>query len=85
MTYAFPIIRGEADIPSSTQRLFGNLAPLTDNTIVNAKPDFCYKARPEQFDSLIREELNSYIIPSTNQSAPILPNNSTEGKGPTGT
>jgi hypothetical protein len=82
MAHVFPIIRGESDIPSSTQRLFKNLAPLTDGNIVDAKPDFCYGARPEQLNPRIREELGSYIVPSTNQSAPILPNNSTEAKGP---
>jgi hypothetical protein len=85
MAHVFPIMRGESDIPSSTQRLFKNLAPLTDGNIVDAKPDFCYGARPEQLNPRIREELGSYIVPSTNQSAPILPNNSTEAKGPLGT
>ena len=85
MANAFPIMREESNIPSATQRLFGNLAPLTDGTIVDAKPDFSYGARPEQLDPRVREELGSYVVPSTNQSAPILPNNSTEGKGPGGT
>ena len=85
MAKAFPILRGDVNIPSATQRLFGNLAPLTDGTIVDAKPDISYGARPEQLDPRVREELSAYVVPSTNQSAPILPNNSTEGKGPGGT
>lgn len=85
MAHVFPIMRGETDIPSSTQKLFKNLAPLTDGNIVHAKPDFCYGARPEQLNPRIREELGSYIVPSTNQNAPILPNNSTEAIGPWGT
>ncbi|MCJ1246639.1 hypothetical protein MMC30_003848 [Trapelia coarctata] len=85
MTNAFPIMAGESDIPSAIKRTFGNMASLTDGTIVDAEPDFYYGARPEQLNPRVREELNSYIIPSTNQSVPMLPNYFAEGKGPTGT
>jgi hypothetical protein len=63
---------------------FGNLAPLTDGTIVNAQPDYYEGARPEQLDRRIRNELGPYIVPSTNHCAPIAPNFFTEGKGPDG-
>jgi hypothetical protein len=85
MTNAFPLIRSNADIPSAINRPFGNLKQLTDGTIVDAQPDFYYGASSQQLAPQIREELNSYLIPSANSNAPILPNNFIEGMGPGGT
>lgn len=85
MTNAFPIIRGDSNIPSGINRTFGNLAPMTDGTIVDAQPDFYYGAQPQQLDSRVRQTLSSYVVPSTNPNAPIAANNFTEGKGPGGT
>jgi hypothetical protein len=85
MTKAFPILEGDSDLPSGIKRTFGNLAALTDGTIVDAQPDFYYGARPDQLDPRVQKELNSYIVPSVNDRAPMLPNNFTEGKGPGGT
>jgi len=67
------------------RRLFGNPASLTDGTIVDAKPDFYHGSRPGHPGRRVRQELGSYVVPSINQGALILPNNSPEGKGPTGT
>jgi hypothetical protein len=66
------------------KRTFANLVPLTDGTIVNAQPDFYYGARPDQLDPHIQKELKSYIVPSVNDRAPMLPNNFLEVKGPDG-
>lgn len=85
MTNAFPIIRGDSNIPSGINRMFGNLAPLTDGTIVDPQPDFYYGAHPQQLDPSVRTQLSSYVVPSTNPNAPIAANNFTEGKGPGGT
>jgi hypothetical protein len=82
MTNTFSIIQGDSDIPSEIKRTFGNLTPLTDGSIVNAQPDFYYGARPQQLNPQIRKELNSYIVPSANQSVLIVPNNFTEGEDP---
>ncbi|KAI9747367.1 MAG: hypothetical protein M4579_007481, partial [Chaenotheca gracillima] len=84
MRQAFPIISGNADIPSTGELPFGNLEPLTDGTLVDAKPDFYDGARPAQIHRQIRSELGSYITPSTQQQAPALPNFFAEGKGPHG-
>ncbi|KAI9681151.1 MAG: hypothetical protein M1817_002433 [Caeruleum heppii] len=84
MRKAFPIISGNADIPSTGELPFGNLEPLTDGTLVDAKPDFFDGARPAQIHRRIRSELSSYITPSTQQQAPVLPNFFAEGKGPHG-
>lgn len=75
---------GNADIPSQDDLPFGNLAPLTDGTIANAKPDYYEGARPEQLDRRIRNQLGPYVVPSTNHSAPIVPTFFTQGKGPNG-
>lgn len=84
MRKSFPIISGDADIPSAGELPFGNLKPLTDGTLVDAKPDFYDGARPAQIDRRIRAELGSYITPSTQHQAPALPNFFTEVKGPDG-
>ena len=47
MAKAFPILEGDSDLPSGIKRTFGNLAALTDGTIVDAQPDFYYGARPD--------------------------------------
>ncbi len=84
MSKAFPIITGDADIPSQENIPFGNLEDLTDGSITKAQPDFYDGSRPAELDKQIRGELGPYIVPSTNKSAPCLPNFFAEGKGPTG-
>ncbi|MCJ1423861.1 hypothetical protein MMC29_001746 [Sticta canariensis] len=84
MRKSFPIISGDADIPSAGELPFGNLKPLTDGTLVDPKPDFYDGARLAQIDRRIRAELAPYIVPSTQQQAPALPNFFTEVKGPEG-
>ena len=84
MSKAFPIIAGTANIPSEQNILFGNLEDLTDGTITQAKPDFYDGSRPAELDQHIREKLGPYIVPSTNTTAPCLPNFFTEGEGPNG-
>jgi hypothetical protein len=74
MRTAFPIIAGNANIPNEGDLVFTNLEPLTDGTLVGAKPDYYDGARPEQIDKRVRDELGSIIIPSTLQHAPCLPN-----------
>ncbi|KAK2814173.1 hypothetical protein FQN50_000577 [Emmonsiellopsis sp. PD_5] len=61
---------------------FGNLKPLTDGTISSAWPDRFFGARPEQLDRQIRDKLHDDIIPSTQDSRPILPNFFLEVKSP---
>ncbi|EQL32384.1 hypothetical protein BDFG_05400 [Blastomyces dermatitidis ATCC 26199] len=63
---------------------FGNLAPLTDGTLAQVKPDHFYGARPEQLDCQIRKELSDHIIPSTQCDLPMLANFFLEAKGPDG-
>lgn len=81
-----PIIEGDtgdlrcvaSDIP------FTNLDHLTDGSLVCAKPDLYYGARPEQLSKQLRETLGNLIVPSTQDDLPILPNNFLEVKGPDG-
>ncbi|KAI9748370.1 MAG: hypothetical protein M4579_007245, partial [Chaenotheca gracillima] len=84
MRNVFPTISGDTNIPSAGELPFGYLEPLTDGTLVDAKPDFYDGARPAQIHPRIRSELGSYITPSTQQQAPALPNFFAEGKGPEG-
>ncbi|KAL8798120.1 MAG: hypothetical protein Q9182_006947 [Xanthomendoza sp. 2 TL-2023] len=82
MRKPFPLILGNADIFSAEELPFGNLEPLTDGTLVDAKPGFYDGARPTQINRQIRTELGSYITPSTQDQAPALPNFFLEAKGP---
>ncbi|EGE00672.1 hypothetical protein TESG_07969 [Trichophyton tonsurans CBS 112818] len=81
-----PIIDGDIGDPKCVggDYPFGNLAPLTDSTLANAKPDHFFGARPEQLDPDIRDELGEFIVPSTQTSLPMAPNFFLETKGPDG-
>ena len=79
-----PIIQGHAPIPSAKNLLFGNLIPLTNSNLTDAKPDFYDGVNPFQIAQPIREELGRYIIPSKQTQAPALPNFFMEAKGPYG-
>ncbi|KAL4874363.1 hypothetical protein BJY04DRAFT_225120, partial [Aspergillus karnatakaensis] len=86
---AFPYIEGNPTTNSlqqyaSRDTRFTNLAPLTDGTISQAKPDITYGARPEQLDGEIRNQLNKQIVPFTDSSLPVAPNFFVEFKGPAG-
>ncbi|KAF3898057.1 hypothetical protein GY631_0012 [Trichophyton interdigitale] len=84
--FAVSIIEGNIEdiISMGEDYPFSNLAPLTDGTLVNAKPDHFFGARPEQLEPQIRKDFSSYIVPSTQDSLPILPNFFLETKGPDG-
>ncbi|KAF3768441.1 hypothetical protein M406DRAFT_229408, partial [Cryphonectria parasitica EP155] len=84
--YVLPTITGprEDNYPSTANMAFGNLAPLTDGTIVAAKPDIALGALPEQLNPTIRSELQHHIIPSTSTDRLIAPNFFLEAKGPDG-
>ena len=84
MSRAFPIIVGTANIPSHENVLFGNLKNLTDGSITKAKPDFYDGSHPGELHKQIRADLSPYIVPSTNDSLPCVPNFFTEGKGSDG-
>ena len=83
MSSTFPIITGDADIPSEEDKLFGNLESFADG-ITDAKPDFFDGSRPAQLDPRVREYLGHFIVPSKQGILPILPKFFAEGKGPDG-
>lgn len=62
--------------------LFGNLKPLTDGTISSAWLDHFYSTQPEQLKQEIRDKLSNTIIPSTQDSHPMLPTFFLKVKGP---
>jgi hypothetical protein len=80
----FPIITGSANIPHAEDLRFGNLKDLTDGSLAKARPDFYDGSRPAELNKRVREELEEYIVLSTNKNTPCLPNFFVEGKGPTG-
>ena len=68
----------------SGQIPFTNLEALTDGTIVSGNPDRYYGARPEQLSRQIRDLLYRQIVPSTQDSLPMVPNFLMAAKGPDG-
>jgi hypothetical protein len=85
MAKVFPILEGNSGMLSGIKRTFSTLAPLTDGTIVAAQPDVYDGACSDQINQRVQDDLKPYIVPSSNDHAPVLPNNFTELKGPTGT
>ncbi|KAK3078889.1 hypothetical protein LTS18_006358, partial [Coniosporium uncinatum] len=83
MSTVFPLIRGNAAIPSGENRLFNNLVPLSSD-LAAAKPDYYNGTRPTEVDPRVREDLKTYIVPSKREHTPLLPNFVTEVKGPDG-
>ncbi|KAL8825833.1 MAG: hypothetical protein Q9170_007639 [Blastenia crenularia] len=84
MSKVFPIIAGTPRIPSQENLIFGNLKDLTDGSIVQAQPDLYDGIRPSVLARQTREQLSEYIEPSSNTTAPLLPNFFAEAKGPKG-
>jgi len=83
MSTLFPLIRGNAVIPSGENRLFNNLAPLSSD-LAAAKPDYYNGTRPTEIDPRVRTDLKPFIVPSKREHAPVLPNFFTEVKGQDG-
>lgn len=79
-----PMIFGDTEIPGSCNVLFNNLAPLTDDTIANVKPDYYEGSRPADLKQRVRDNLGEYIVPSADMSRPCLPSFFVEVKGPDG-
>ncbi|KAK0615137.1 hypothetical protein B0T17DRAFT_497610 [Bombardia bombarda] len=81
-----PTITGPNNTAYFTSRntVFGNLDPLTDETIAAANPDFYDGAEPQGLDRSIRDELAGHIVPSTMLDKPMAPNFFMEVKGPDG-
>ncbi|PHH82082.1 hypothetical protein CDD82_7077 [Ophiocordyceps australis] len=84
--HVIPIIEGDVGDRKCAQTdiAFANLSHLTDGSLVYAKPDVYYGARPTLLKKEIRAELSNLIIPSTAEELPILANNTLEFKGPDG-
>ncbi|KAH8797839.1 hypothetical protein F5884DRAFT_646690, partial [Xylogone sp. PMI_703] len=75
---------GKAEIASEENMVFNNLKPMTDGSLVDAKPDIYDGAAPESLDPGTRKELAPYIVPSKHAHAPMLPNFSVEAKSSDG-
>ena len=84
MRDSLPMIARHPDIPHSRGVRFNNLKPLTDGGIPPAFPALYDGCHLEELDRSVREELETYIVPSSNTFVPCLPTFFTECKGPTG-
>ena len=67
-----PIIRGRESIPSGQDCNFDNLKQLADMS--KPKPDYFNGSSPVEVPPKIRGDLGEYIVPSSNNSRPLLPN-----------
>jgi hypothetical protein len=83
MSQVFPIIIGKTNIPSGYNQVFNNLKPLGDH-ISNAQPDYYNGSRPVEIRAKVRDDLEEYIIPSSQRHRHALPNLFTKAKGPDG-
>ncbi|KMU81585.1 hypothetical protein CISG_09317 [Coccidioides immitis RMSCC 3703] len=72
-TTVIPIIEGDISNLkcSGGEYLFGNLAPLTDGMLAQAKPDHFYSAHPEQLNHQIHNDLSNQIILLTQDDLPM--------------
>jgi hypothetical protein len=83
MSQVFPMIIGKTNIPSGYNQVFNNLKPLGDY-ISNAQPDYYNGSRLVEIRAKVRDDLEEYIIPSSQRYRHALPNLFTEAKGPDG-
>ncbi|KAF2430742.1 hypothetical protein EJ08DRAFT_733991 [Tothia fuscella] len=83
MSEVFPLITGKTNIFSGYNQVFNNLKPLGDH-ISNPQPDYFNGARTSEVRSKVRNDLEQYIVPSSQRHRPALPNFFTEAKGPDG-
>ena len=84
MRTAYPIMAGDTKIPSEMGKLLNNFKPLVDGPLTIPRPDAHDGANPSQINLRVRQELAEYIIPSTQQEGPALPNFFTAAKGRSG-
>ncbi|KAH8726657.1 hypothetical protein GQ44DRAFT_758609 [Phaeosphaeriaceae sp. PMI808] len=83
MSQVFPVIAGKTNIPSGYNQLFNNLKPLGDH-ISKPQPDYFNGSRTTEIRPKVRDDLEQYIIPSSQRHRPALPNFFMEAKGPDG-
>jgi hypothetical protein len=83
MSQVFPMITGRTNIPSGYNQVFNNLKPLGDH-ISNAQPDYYNGSRPPEIRPKVRDDLEKYIIPSSQRHRQALPNFFTEVKSQDG-
>jgi hypothetical protein len=79
-----PMMYGDTDIPNEGNLYFTNLDSITENTTVNAVPDFFDGTRVVSVDKVVRADLDKMIIPTNYSQAPVAPNFFLEAKAPKG-
>jgi hypothetical protein len=79
MSEVFPMIAGKTSIPSGYNQVFNNLKPLAKH-ISKPQPDYFNGSRPAKIRPKVRDDLEQYIIPSSQQDRPALPNFFMEAK-----
>jgi len=80
VTKLFPTILDSDAIPHKQDQVFDNLEPLVDG-LPEAKPDSFDGTSSAQMDSHVFQELSRFIVPSTWDSVPVLPNFALDASG----
>lgn len=76
---------GKTNIPSGFNQVFNNLEPLCACLdISKAQPDYFNGSRTAEIRPKVRNDLEHYIIPSSQRHRPALPNFFMEAKDPDG-
>jgi hypothetical protein len=71
MSQVFPMIIGKTNIPSGFNQVFNNLEPLGAH-ISNPQPDCFNGSRTAEIRPKVRDDLEQYIIPSSQRHRPAL-------------
>jgi hypothetical protein len=79
-----PAVYSKSSIANEVDLVFTRLEPTADDTVVNAKPDFCDGAYSADIDKSVRDDIGDFIVPTKHATAPVLPNFFLEAKAPEG-
>lgn len=80
MSELFPLITWKTHIFPNYNQVYNNLKPLGGH-ISNPQPLYFNGARTSEIRSKVRNDLEQYIVPSSQRHRPALPNFFTEVRG----
>ncbi|KAI9815425.1 MAG: hypothetical protein M1826_002055 [Phylliscum demangeonii] len=71
MNHCFPFIHGDFDFPSKKNVVFNNLVPLTEHSLVDAKPDFVDGADPATINPRVCRDLEIDVTQTIKDKDPV--------------
>lgn len=82
VSQVFPTITGKSNVSSGYNQVFNNIEPL-GYRISSAQPDYYNGSRPAEIHPKVRDDLEQYIIPSSQRHRHALPTFSQKRKART--